>query len=53
MLIDPELRGHIATEGRRRVRNKFSLESTYRTMAALFDNVAGPQVDVPLQDSPL
>ena len=53
MLIDPELREHAATEGRRRVRNKFALESTYRTMAALFDNVAGPQVGVPLQDSPL
>lgn len=53
MLTDPELRGRAAVEGRRRVRNKFPLESTYRTMAALFDDVARPQVGVPLQDSPL
>ena len=53
MLTNRALREQIAEEGRRRVRNKFRLESTYQTMAALFDNVARPPVSVPLQDSPL
>jgi glycosyltransferase involved in cell wall biosynthesis len=52
-LIDPGLREHAAEEGRRRVRNMFRLESTFRSMAALFDRVARPQVDASLQDSPL
>jgi glycosyltransferase involved in cell wall biosynthesis len=53
MLTDPDFRDHTAVEGRRRVRNKFPLDGTYRTTAALFDRVAGPQADVALQDSPL
>ena len=53
MLTDPDFREQAAAEGRRRVRNKFPLEGTYRTMAALFDRVTGPQVDVALQDSTL
>jgi glycosyltransferase involved in cell wall biosynthesis len=52
-LTDPRFRERAAEEGRRRVRNKFHLESTYRTMAALFDNLAPPQVRIALQDSPL
>jgi glycosyltransferase involved in cell wall biosynthesis len=53
MLTDPDFRERAAAEGRRRVRNKFPLEDTYRTMAALFDRITGPQVDVALQDSTL
>jgi glycosyltransferase involved in cell wall biosynthesis len=53
MFIDAEFRRISSEEGRRRVRNIFPLESTYRTMAALFDRVAGSQADVALQDSPL
>jgi hypothetical protein len=47
------LRERMAEEGLRRVRNTFPLESTYRAMAALFDQVAGPQLDAVLRRSPL
>jgi glycosyltransferase involved in cell wall biosynthesis len=53
-LTDPQFRQHAAEQGLRRVRNKFPLENTYRTMAALFDRVDKPEVGgVSLQDSPL
>jgi glycosyltransferase involved in cell wall biosynthesis len=51
-LVDPELRERVAEGGRRRVRNNFRLESTYCTMAALFDRVTRSQVGASLQDSP-
>jgi glycosyltransferase involved in cell wall biosynthesis len=53
LLTDSALRERLAEGGLQRVRNKFRLESTYRTMAALFDRVSGPQVDASLQNSPL
>jgi glycosyltransferase involved in cell wall biosynthesis len=53
LLDNPMLRERMAEEGLRRVRNTFPLESTYRAMAALFDQVAGPQLDAVLRRSPL
>jgi glycosyltransferase involved in cell wall biosynthesis len=55
MLTDPDFRERTSEAGRRRVRNEFSLENTYLTMAALFDELAGlgPAVGVALQDSVL
>ncbi len=45
LLDDPALRERIAMEGVRRVRNTFTLESTYQAMAALFEKVASPHLD--------
>jgi len=42
MLTDPDFRERTSEAGLRRVRNEFSLENTYLTMAALFDELAGP-----------
>jgi glycosyltransferase involved in cell wall biosynthesis len=53
LLDNPMLRERMAEEGLRRVRNTFPLESTYRAMAALFDQVAGSQLDAVLRRSPL
>jgi glycosyltransferase involved in cell wall biosynthesis len=54
-LTDAEFRQRTSEEGRRRVRDDFSLENTYLAMAALFDELAGPgpAVGVALQDSRL
>jgi glycosyltransferase involved in cell wall biosynthesis len=51
LLTDTDYRHRTAEEGRRRVRNEFSLESTYLSMAALFDELTGPPGDVALQNS--
>jgi glycosyltransferase involved in cell wall biosynthesis len=52
LLSDPALRERMAAEGLRRVRDDFSLETTYRSMAALFEQVTGTGLHVPLQRSP-
>jgi glycosyltransferase involved in cell wall biosynthesis len=51
LLEAPRLRERVALEGRLRVREKFTLESTYRTMAALFNKSTGSQGYIALQDS--
>ncbi len=52
-LSDPAFRRRTSEAGLYRVRNDFSLESTYRSMAALFAELAGsgPAVSVAFQDS--
>ncbi len=46
LLEDRTLRERLALGGIRRVRNKFTLESTYRAMASLFESLAAPSLDV-------
>jgi glycosyltransferase involved in cell wall biosynthesis len=48
LLDDPTLRRRMAEGGFRRVRTMFPLESTYRHMAILLAQVAGPGLDVSL-----
>ena len=52
-LSDPALRRSVSQAGLFRVQKHFSLEETYRTMATLFNGLAGsgPAVGVALQDS--
>ena len=53
LLTNPGFREQTREEGLHRVRLEFSLENTYLSMAALFDELSGPRRDVALQDSPL
>ncbi len=53
LLDNPPLRKRMAEEGFCRVRNVFPLGGTYRHMAALFDQVTGPEVNVSLRRDPL
>jgi glycosyltransferase involved in cell wall biosynthesis len=53
LLTDAEYRQRTSEEGRRRVRNAFSLESTYLSMAALFEELTRAPGDVALQKSTL
>ena len=53
LLTDADYRQRTREEGFRRVRHEFTLENTYLSMAALFDELSGPRRDVALQDSPL
>ena len=51
LLTDDAFRVRVSEQGRLRVRNAFSLEDTYRSMAALFDEMAGHSVSMALQNS--
>jgi len=51
LLRAPGLRERIASEGRRRVREHFTLESTYRAMAGVFDNSINSGPFIALRDS--
>jgi glycosyltransferase involved in cell wall biosynthesis len=53
LLNDRTLRNQMAEEGFQRVRSAFSLESTYRHMAALFDRVAAAGLNASLRRDPL
>jgi glycosyltransferase involved in cell wall biosynthesis len=53
LLEAPELCERFASEGRRRVRENFSLESTYRAMAVLLSDSVHSRVFIALRDSPL
>jgi glycosyltransferase involved in cell wall biosynthesis len=53
LLTNPLLRNSMAEEGSRRVRTAFQLESTYRRVAELFDQVAGPELKTSLGRNPL
>lgn len=53
LLTDHAYREQTREEGMRRVHHEFSLENTYLSMAALFDELSGPRRDVALQDYPL
>ena len=53
LLTDDAFRVRIAEQGRLRVRNAFSLENTYLSMAALFDELSGHSVGMALQNSAL
>ncbi len=53
LLTDAAYRQRTSDEGRRRVRSEFSLENTYLSMAALFEELTRPPGDVALQNSTL
>jgi glycosyltransferase involved in cell wall biosynthesis len=53
LLRAPGLRERIASEGRRRVHEHFTLESTYRAMAGVFDDSINSGPFIALRDSPL
>jgi glycosyltransferase involved in cell wall biosynthesis len=53
LLEAPDLCERIASEGRRRVRENFSLERTYRAMAVLFSHSVHSGASIVLRDSPL
>ena len=43
LLSDDSLRGRLAENGRQRVRDHFSLDATYRSMASLFNKFGRPR----------
>lgn len=53
LLEDPALRERLALGGIRRVRNEFTLESTYKAMVSLFGNLAAPPLDIAPRTQPL
>jgi len=53
LLNNPTLRKRMVEEGFHRVRSAFPLEGTYRHMASLFDQVAGPEFNASLRRNPL